>query len=324
MGLLTKGITKISELVIDADKVWQDGSGTPHGITSIKQVAALMSRGDLIARSDTVLVRIAAGPMSYVLTSAGLLKIPTWAPAGGALRYYFPVILTSSNTETVKAAADVIIPKNAPFAKTTASFGDSLKYASIDDPADMISRIDAGGALHPFVATDAETVVAAVDESIPKNIPVRSGLSILVDGFVEETALGVQTDHTAAARDAVANDLNLCPMSDTVLDKIYIGSNYVFWQAQVLVGTNGAGNWTNVCYYWDGLLWQPCVAEDDGSNSFEQGTGLKLISHTPQAGWALKNIMGYNLYWMMIRTDNFVNRVTKPLGSTVWVALGTR
>jgi hypothetical protein len=109
-------------------------------------------------------------------------------------------------------------------------------------------------------------------------------------------------------------------MSDTVLDKIYIGSNYPFWQAQIQVGTNGAGNWTNVSYYWNGA-WTAVVGENDGSNSFLQGTGLKFISHVPQGDWALSIIQGMNLYWMMVRTDNWVNRVTKPLGTQIWVAI---
>jgi len=94
-------------------------------------------------------------------------------------------------------------------------------------------------------------------------------------------------------------------MSDTVLDKIYIGSNYPFWQAQIQVGTNGAGNWTNVAYYWNGA-WTAAVDENDGSGDFCAGTGLKFVSHSPQGDWVQTAILGMNLYWMMIRTDNFV------------------
>jgi hypothetical protein len=240
-----------------------------------------------------------------VWTSGGALIVPSWQPGGTYLNRYFPATISSSKTLTI-TIPDQAINKNAPFT--------SLYVANYLDDVNL-ELIDA-----VLASTDAETVKAAADQSVAKNAPFRAALSILVDGFVEETAAAVQTDHTAAARSAAANDLNLCPMSDTVLDKIYIGSNYPFWQAQIQVGTNGNGTWTNGVYYWNGA-WTACVGPDDGSTSFLHGTGLKFITHTPQGDWALSVIQGMNLYWMMVRTDNYVARVTKPLGTQIWVAI---
>ena len=304
MSLLIKGIDRLSQLIIDADKDWN-----AKGITNILETAAMMSKGDLIVRDDAVLARIQAGPPGYVLTSAGPGLAPTWAPAGGALRYYYPAVFRGIIAETVHVGPDLSLPVNARHATSHAQ-------ATGDDPADLIKQSSPA-----FASSLSTTLHAAVDASLTASARYKAAMSILVDGFVEETALAVQTDHTAQAGHATANDLNLSPMSDTVLDKVYIGSNYKFWQAQIQVGTNGAGNWTNVTYYWNGLIWTAAINENDGSNSFQQGTGLKFITHTPQADWALKNIMGYNLYWIMVRTDNFVNRVIKPLGSQIWVAI---
>jgi hypothetical protein len=241
--------------------------------------------------------------------SAGVNIFGTIGTYGYFDRYY-PVIINSSLSVLALPAPAQSIGKNAPLVTV-------LKRAYDDQPADYIKRIT------PILSSaKSVTTIAAADQSIAKNAPIKNGVCLLCDGFVEETAAAVQTDHTAEAREGTANDLNLCPMSDTVLDKIYIGSNYIFWQAQIQVGTVGAGNWTNVIYYWNGAAWTAVIDENDGSSSFFHApSGMKFISHTPQGDWALLNIMGMNLYWIMVRTDNFVNRVTKPLGSQIWVAL---
>lgn len=301
--MLIKGITKLSELNIDADKDWNT-----KGITNIKQVAAAMSTGNIVQHNGTILVRLMNGPDTYVLTSQGTGKLLTWAPPAGALKYYLPISISSA-LYTAIVAASQSVSKNAALAITK-------KYTTGDDPADGIKQIQL-----PLSSAKSLSVKAAADQAVAKNVPVKCGLSILVDGFVEETALGVQTDHTAAARDGTANDLNLNPMSDTVLDKIYIGSNYKFWQAQMQLGTQGVGNWTNAWYYWNGVAWVAVVGELDGANEWQASPGLTFINHTPQADWALTTILGMNLYWLMSRTDAFVNRTTKPLGSQAWVAI---
>lgn len=298
----TTGIDRISQLIIDVDKDW-----LTRGITNIKQVAASMSRGDLVVRDNSVLVRIQAGPLNYVLTSTGPGKKPVWAPAGGALNYYFPAIIEAAHAEAV-------VPIDHSH-NVNAALASAHYQVYVDTPADYIRRLDVAIAL-----ADAEAILAGPDQTIAKTAIPRSALSILCDGFVEETAGAVQTDHTAEARNATINDLNLNPMSDTVLDKIYIGSNYPFWQAQTLLSTTGVGNWTNAWYYWNGA-WVPVVGENDGTNEWQFGTGLGMLSHIPQGDWVPCVIQGMNLYWVMSRTDNWVSRITKPLGAQIWVAI---
>ena len=372
MSLLVKGITKLSELEIDADKDWQ-----VKGITNIKQVAASMVIGNLAQHNGTILQRIVNGGDGYVLTSQGLGKLLVWGPAGGALRYFFPVSIESGHAEAI-VAMDRYHNEDIPLTS-------EYKMAYLDAPADMIKRLTP-----TLVSADAEDVLAGPDQTIAKTITPKSALTILCDGFVEEAAFDVgahdaadsttimtdsgraawaddaligktiynitdgssgvitdndaqtatvvalaggadnkwqagdtyiiRTDHTTEARDAAANDLNLNPMSDTVLDKVYIGSNYKFWQAQVLLGATGVGNWTNSWYYWNGA-WVPVFDEHDGTNEWQFGTGLGMVSHTPQGDWVPSVIQGMNLYWLMVRTDNWVSRATKPLGSQIWVAI---
>lgn len=304
MSLLVKGgITSLSELIIDADKDWQ-----AKGITNIKEIAASMAKGDLAVRGNTVLVKFAPSTIGLVLTSAGPGHMLTWQP-GAALDFYLPVPIDLSHAED-------IVPVDQSHNENAALASDH-KEAYLDAPADMIKRLTPAIAL-----ADAEAVLAGPDQSIPVTVTPRSGLSILCDGFVEETAAAVQTDKTAQARDVAANDLNLNPMTPIVNDKIYIGSNYKFWQVQMMVGTIGVGNWTNQWYYWNGA-WVPVVGEIDGANEWQYGPGFVTIAHTPQGGWIQHVIQAMNLYWLKCETTAFVNQTTGPLGSQVWVALET-
>lgn len=301
MSLLLKGITKISELDIDVDK-----DMVVHGLFNLKEVVAGMLRGDIAVKNTNQLVIVPAGPTDFVLTSTGQGKLPVWAPAGGGLKYYFPVVIGLTDAEAI-VVVDKSHNEDAPLITSHAEAYD-------DQPALYIRQ------LTPTIASvDAEAIVA-VAASHNTNSRLGTDLSILVDGFVEETAAGVQTDHTVEARSGAAGDLNLCPMVPTVLDKIYVGSNYPFWRVWMNYSQAGSGNWTNVAYYWNGA-WVACVGEDDQTSSFTAAAGIKRIDHTPQGDWGLSVIQAMNLYWMMIRTDNFVNQVAKPLGSQIFVSI---
>jgi len=303
MSVETKGggITRLSELIIDADKNWQ-----AMGISNLKELALAMAKGDLTVRGDTVLDKLQPGTIGYLLTSAGPLHKPSWQPPSGPLLYYFPAWIDLSHAETIVTVAQSK-NKNAPLATAHVQVYD-------DQPASMVKR------LTPTLASVASKAIVAVAQSYNKNAPMGSDLSILVDGFVEETAAGVQTNHTVEARSAAAGDLNLCPMVPTVLDKIYIGSNYKFWRVWMNYSQAGSDNWLNEAYYWNGA-WAACVGASDQTGSFLAAAGIRRIDHTPQGDWALSVIQGMNLYWMMIRTDVFTSQVTKPLGSQIFVSI---
>ncbi len=66
MSLLTKaGITKLSELIIDADKDWNG-----KRLSQLKELALGMSKG-----AGGVLVKLSPGPISYELTSGGIHEV---------------------------------------------------------------------------------------------------------------------------------------------------------------------------------------------------------------------------------------------------------
>ena len=65
--LARSGITRLSELTIDADKDWGG-----YGITDLKELASGMQRGDILQRGDSgVLEKLSPGAIGYELTSTG-------------------------------------------------------------------------------------------------------------------------------------------------------------------------------------------------------------------------------------------------------------
>ena len=65
--LARSGITRLSELAIDADKDWGG-----YGITDLKELASGMQRGDTLQKGDSgVLERLAPGAIGNELTSNG-------------------------------------------------------------------------------------------------------------------------------------------------------------------------------------------------------------------------------------------------------------
>jgi len=312
MGLLIKGISKLSELEIDADKVWVDVGAVPHGIVSIKEVAQYMARGDLVVRGDTVLIRIQPSTDGYVLTSAGLGKIPVWAPAGGHLNFYFPELIALSHNELV-VPVDRAVPDIAgPITRVE-------KYTCGDAPGDNIKQMT------PTIALTNSKLVVPVDKTYDKS-PATIGrdISTSIVAAISETWAGAHTDETLAARSGALNDMNLNPMTPHVDDLYYFGFDRVFPRMWVNLSTPGVGNWANQYEYWNGATWVACIDEDDQSSSFISAAGWKRIQWTPQLDWATCVVWGLGpFYWVRSRTTVFINPGTKPLGAQVFCCLVT-
>lgn len=67
------GITKLSELTIDADKDWQ-----AKEITNLKAIVASMVQGDIVYRGTSVLEKLAAGTLGQFLKTKGAAANPEW------------------------------------------------------------------------------------------------------------------------------------------------------------------------------------------------------------------------------------------------------
>ena len=69
-----KTVHKLSELTIDANKPWG-----AKGITSVKEVATGMAKGDLVFFDGTRLAKITPGPIGTMLTTHDFGNDPTWS-----------------------------------------------------------------------------------------------------------------------------------------------------------------------------------------------------------------------------------------------------
>jgi hypothetical protein len=306
MGFLTFIVKRgrLSEVDIDVDKDWQT-----KGITNIKQVAESMAKGDLMVKDTTILVRIATGPDGYVLTSRGAGKLPTWAPAGGALKYYFPVLIESTHSEAKVSVAQSIL-KDAPVAT-------DRKYAYGDAPADYIKRLTPAIAL-----VDAEAVVTP-DKTGEKTPTVGTGykLKIPVGGAVADDG-GVQTDETVAAQNPAANDMHLLPAIPALNDAYYFGHAKKFDVVWLNIGTQGDGVWTITWEYWNGAAWAALSGVVDNTNGFTTVAGLHDVSFTMPGDWATTDVGGVlGLYWIRGRVSSYTSVTTQPLGSQAWVEI---
>ncbi len=75
MSLLIKGgITRLSELIIDADKDW-----LTFGISNIEEAAAGMQKGDMAIFNGAGIVIFSPGPIGTILTTQGLGALPIWS-----------------------------------------------------------------------------------------------------------------------------------------------------------------------------------------------------------------------------------------------------
>ena len=300
------GITKLSELEIDADKAWN-----AKEITQLKAIAEAMAKGDMVARGSDVMVKLTPGPISYVLTSQGAGKIASWHPPGGELKRYLPATIELTFDKAI-VSVDKSHNKNVPLAS-------EHKQAHEDAPADYIKR------LTPAVAsTHDEAAGITPDKTHNENAPVtrKYDLEIVVGGAVADDG-GVQTDETAAAQNPTANDMTLLPAVPAVNDAYYFGYSKKFNVMILNIGTQGVGSWTIVWEYWNGTAWSALVDLTDGTTGFTAATGKKEVSHTPQGDWVLTTIQAMELYWIRARVSAYTSITTQPLGTQSWIRIIT-
>ncbi len=69
-----KTVSKLSELVIDADKLWSD-----KGISNVKEIADGMAKGDMVFSDGVKLVKITPGSIGTMLTCHDSGNNLTWS-----------------------------------------------------------------------------------------------------------------------------------------------------------------------------------------------------------------------------------------------------
>ncbi len=134
---------------------------------------------------------------------------------------------------------------------------------------------------------------------------------------------GVQTDETAAANNAAANDMTLLPAAPAVNDAYYFGAYGVFDKLNLNIGTQGAGDWTITWEYSNNAGgWTALTASiyTDTIDHFRGAAGIKTIEfNEPISTWARQAVNGITAFWIRARVSAFVNIVTQPLGTQAWI-----
>ena len=221
MSLLLKGgISKLSELDIDADKDWQQ-----KVISNCGGLASGMAIGHILQHNGAILETLPPEVANYVLTSQGAGHKVIWAPGGSYFDRFFPVSIDIDHREGI-------------FAPDHAETKPSALVAALG----VEDNLNPGWfkRLTPALSRSKSHAVFTPDHSDVENcaLGTYSEAELLVGGAVADDG-GVQTDETAAAKSGYAQFQNYTAGDDGAEDD-HPGD----WEAQTF--TPAANH--NLCY----------------------------------------------------------------------------
>lgn len=309
MSLLTKGITRLSQLEIDADKDWKS-----KGITNLKEVTSAMGHGDIVFRTDSapILIKLppfyGAGEHFLHCKSVGGGKFePEWKDIQDLIAY-----ITGGVNRT--ATPPVLAIPEPGISKQVAedhSGGGHSAGKTLDVPT---PGIDLATAAAPGGGVASAKTLPVPRPSIVEELAVRYP----VDGAVADDG-GVQTDETAGANNAAANDMTLLPAAPAAGDAYYFGYSGLWDWLRLNIGTAGGGTWTITWEYWNGAAWATLPDIVDGTSHFGKA-GENEVSFTRPGDWAATDVGGIiGLYWIRARVSAFSSITTQPLGTQAWI-----
>lgn len=130
---------------------------------------------------------------------------------------------------------------------------------------------------------------------------------------------GAFTDETTDANSAAANDVALLPATPAENDAFYIGSDAVFSQAKVNIGTAGAGTWTITWEYYDRLTsaWTALANVTDGTTGFTT-SGTNTVTFDRPDTWGKTVVNSATYFWVRGRVSAYTSVTTQPLGTQIW------
>jgi hypothetical protein len=305
MSLLLKivtgatGITKLSELEIDADKNWQ-----AKGIINVKEIAEAMEHGDIVYRGAGVLERLTAdaGKGYNFLRSRGPGMTPVWQDIESLIQY-----MTAALNRAI--AVDLAMPAMAvsqasqqasspPGRTGMASVGINLPGVS------LAMATGPGGGMTAFgpLAVPAPSVSRVLSSGNP------------LSGAVSDDG-GVQVDETSAANNDASDDMTLLPAVPAVDDAYYFGLGILWDYLRINIGTSGVGVWTLSWEYWNGSSWSALPDVTDGTSAFTLA-GWREVNFTRPADWATTTIGGIaDLYWIRAKVSSYDSIIAQPKGN---------
>jgi hypothetical protein len=307
IGAGTAGITKLSELEIDADKDWQ-----AKGITNLKSIAEAMTHGDIIYRGAGVLEKLTAdaGKGYNFLRSRGPGMTPVWQDIESLIQY-----MTEALNRAI--AVDLAIPTLAvsQVAQQASSPPGRTGMASVGVIVPGLALSTATG---PGGGVTSAGILAVPAPSVSRT--VSSGNP--VGGAVADDG-GIQADETTAANNDIANDMTLLPATPSVNDAYYFGLGALWDYLRLNIGTSGVGVWTLAWEYWNGVTWSALPGLNDGTSGFTLEGWLE-VNFTRPGDWAVTTVGGIaNLYWIRVRISSYTSIIAQPKGTRAFCFITT-
>lgn len=285
MSLLVKaGITRLSELIIDADKDWQ-----AKEIRNLKAIVAGMVQGDIAYRGANTLEKLAAdwgaGFNFLHVTNSGQLGLD-WRDVQAMIIY-----LTGAVNRMI-ALPSLVIPT-----------------PSISQVTEQHSS-PPGKTATPSLTIPEPTVIAPTMVTVS---PQAVGAGIAHDDDVGNT------DETTETNNPTANDMHLLPSPGAVGDGFYFGLSDPFDWVCLNIGTPGAGTWTITWKYWNGTTWTALTLKYDETNHFRAAAGKHWVHLVRPGDWATTTILTYTLYFIKAEVTAYTSMTTQPLGTQAWI-----
>lgn len=261
MSLLTKGVSKLSQIEIDTDKDW-------HGkaISNLQAIAAAMSQGDVNFRGASVVEKLTAdGGKGYnFLRSRGPNLSPVWQDIESLIQY-----ITGGANRAF--AADLAVPM--PDVSAT-----NLVSASGGVTSTPLLSVPAPG----ITGETKGTGVNAVGGAVSHNHDVGD------------------TDETVLASSPAVSDMTLLPADGAINDHYAFGYASQFDATCVDVGTAGANYSLAYEYSKGGGAWGVLALLHNSLNEWKS-TGKGWLTFSRPADWAVDTLAGLTLYWIRAR-----------------------
>ena len=128
---------------------------------------------------------------------------------------------------------------------------------------------------------------------------------------------GVQTNETAAANNATANDMTLLPATPAVNDAYYFGDDGTFSMVTLNIGTSGVGVWSVTWEYWNGA-WTALTGVTDLTVGFTADVGNRHVLFDAPYDWKQTTVESIEAYWIRARVSAYTSTTTQPLGTQCW------
>jgi len=294
------GITKLSELIIDANKDW--------GAFLIKNLGVAVDDADALEKVQAIL--------EALLTTQGDILYRGASKAerlGGnyGLGYNF---LHCTNTGQFlpewKDIEDLIIYISGAVNRAVA-----LPSLAIPVPVlSLLAAEDHSGGGHPVVPDTLSIPLPII--SVPTAAPTSVNA---VGGAVAHNDDVGDSDETIPANEATANDMTLLPAGGAANDHYALGYANKYDAVVVNVGTVGADITLAFEYSKGAGVWGTLTTIVNEINSWKTA-GKVWLTFVRPGDWAIDTLAGIvDLYWIRFRATVIGGAYVQPKGNQAWI-----